>query len=130
MTSRQRVLAAIAHKEPDRVPIDQGSMRSSGVMAIAYNRLRAHLGILGGPTFMYDLVQQLAQPDQWYLDRFHVDAVDLGRAFTSPGEWQSWTLPDGSLAAVPKWFRPERENGALIVRDQATGIVIGKMPEG
>jgi uroporphyrinogen decarboxylase len=45
MTSRERVLAAIAHKEPDRVPLDHGSMRSTGIMAIAYNRLKAHLGI-------------------------------------------------------------------------------------
>jgi len=84
MTSRERVLAAIAHKEPDRVPLDHGSMRSTGIMAIAYNRLKAHLGVGEPPTLLYDLIQQLAQPDAWFLDRFHVDAVDLGRAMTTP----------------------------------------------
>ena len=78
MTGRERVLAAVAHKEADRVPIDQGSMRSTGIMAVAYNRLKEHLAIDGPPTFLYDLIQQLAQPDEWYLDRFHVDAVDAG----------------------------------------------------
>ncbi len=126
MTSRGRVLAAIAHKEPDRVPIDHGSMRSTGIMAIAYNRLKAHLGITAGPTLLYDVIQQLAQPDQWYLDRFHVDAIDLGRAL--PLEWQPWILPDGSPAVAPAWFRSERRNGDLVVRDP-TGLVIGTMPQ-
>jgi uroporphyrinogen decarboxylase len=51
MTGRERVLAAVAHKEADHVPIDQGSMRSTGIMAVAYNRLKKHLGIDGRPLF-------------------------------------------------------------------------------
>jgi uroporphyrinogen decarboxylase len=128
MTSRERVLASIAHKEPDRVPLDHGSMRSTGIMAIAYNRLKRHLGVEAGPTFMYDLIQQLAQPDDWYLERFHIDCVDVGRAFTCAGKQKPWTLPDGSPAMVPAWFRPEFRNGDLLVRDDKTGIVIGKKP--
>ncbi len=128
MNARERVLAAIAHKEPDRVPIDQGSMRSTGIMAIAYNRLKAHLGIGEGATFVYDLVQQLAQPEDWFLERFHVDAIDLGRATTGPAQWKPWTLPDGSPAMVPDWFQPERENGAWVIKD-ADGTVIGRMPK-
>ncbi len=129
MTSRERVLAAIAHKEPDHVPIDQGSMRSTGIMAIAYNRLKQHLRIDDPPTKLYDVIQQLAQPDDWYLDRFHVDAVDLGRAFKPRGGWRDWTLPDGTAAVVPGWFEAAREDGALVVRDTA-GTVIGRMPDG
>lgn len=127
MTRRERVLAAIAHKEPDRVPIDQGSMRSTGIMAIAYNRLKAHLNISHPPTYLYDLVQQLAQPDPWYLERFHVDVIDVGRVFTAPGTLQPWTLPDGSAAMAPGWFRPQREDGSLTIRDPC-GLAIGKMP--
>jgi uroporphyrinogen decarboxylase len=104
-------------------------MRSSGIMAIAYNRLKSHLGVTDGPTFVYDLVQQLAQPEQWYLDRFRVDAVDLGRAFTSEERWQKWTLPDGSPAAAPAWFQADFVEGGMIVRD-AEGTVIGRMPKG
>ena len=128
MISRERVLAAVAHKEADRVPIDQGSMRSTGIMAIAYNRLKKHLGIDEGPTCVYDLVQQLAQPEQWYLNRFHIDAIDVGRAFLSPKRCQPWRLPDGSAAAAPDWFRPELDDGGLQVRD-AGGDIIGRMPK-
>jgi uroporphyrinogen decarboxylase len=129
MTPRERVLTAIAHREPDRVPIDHGSMRSTGIMAIAYNRLKQHLGITQGATFVYDLIQQLAQPEPWYLDRFHVDAIDLGRAFFSEARCRTWTLPDGSPALAPAWFQPEREDGGLLVRD-AGGAAIGRMPAG
>jgi uroporphyrinogen decarboxylase len=128
MTSRERVLAAIAHREPDRVPIDQGSMRSSGLMAIAYNRLKRHLGAAGEPVFMYDVVQQLAQPDEWFLERFHIDAVDVGRAVSAGDPRCPWMLPDGSPCTTPAWYRPERQaDGGLVFRN-SDGVVIGRMP--
>ena len=40
MTPRQRVLTALNHTEPDRVPIDLAGHRSSGMAAIAYAKLR------------------------------------------------------------------------------------------
>src|SRR5574340_955843 len=129
MTSRERVLAAIAHKEPDRVPMDQGSMRSTGIMAIAYNRLKSHLGVADPPTFMYDLVQQLAQPDEWFLERFAIDAIDVGRAFSAADERRSWTLPDGSMCTVPGWYQPERRDGGCYFRNR-DGVVVGQMPAG
>lgn len=129
MTPRDRVLAAIAHREPDRVPVDQGAMHSSGITAIAYNKLKRHLGMEEGWTFVYDLVQQLAMPEPWYLDRFGVDAIDLGRAFVSPEQWKPWRLPDGSSASVPAWFNAEYEGNDLIYRD-SDGDIIGRMPAG
>lgn len=66
MTSRERVLAAIAHKEPDRVPVDMGATPSSGISAIAYSNLLKHLGRTDLPVQIYDVVQQLAQPG--YVD--------------------------------------------------------------
>lgn len=116
----------MSHQEPDRVPIDQGSMRSTGIMAIAYNRMKRHLGVSQGQTCLYDVVQQLAEPEPWYLERFGVDVVDLGRAVPS-GEWKPWTLPDGSGALAPGWFAPVREDGALVVYS-GQGTRIGKMP--
>ncbi|MFB3826935.1 MAG: uroporphyrinogen decarboxylase family protein [Bryobacteraceae bacterium] len=129
MTSRERVLTAIAHKEPGRVPIDQGSMRSTGIMAIAYNRLKRHLGVDGPPTFMYDLVQQLAQPDDWFLERFSIDVIDLGRALSASDPRVSWILPDGSTCTVPAWYQPERRAEGCYFRNQE-GVVVGQMPAG
>jgi len=50
MTRRERVLAALDHKVPDRVPVDLGAMRSTGITAAAYGRLKKHLGIESGHT--------------------------------------------------------------------------------
>jgi uroporphyrinogen decarboxylase len=45
MTPRERVLASIAHQEPDGLPVDLGATPSSGISAIAYHNLKQHLGI-------------------------------------------------------------------------------------
>ncbi len=71
MTSRQRVLAALNHQEPDRVPIDLGG-NQTGIHKFAYEALLKHLGI-DAPVTIMDAVQQLAQPCEAVLERFHVD---------------------------------------------------------
>ena len=108
MTSRQRLLAAIAHKEADRIPVDLGATPSSGISAIAYGRLKKHLGINAGHTDVYDVVQQLAQPEDFILDRYGIDVVDIGRTFdTADADWRGVTLFDGSAARYPAWFHPK-----------------------
>lgn len=108
MTSRQRILDAIAHKQPDRVPIDLGSTPSSGISAIAYGRLKKHLGLADGCTRVYDVVQQLAQPEDSILDRFKIDVVDVARTFdTRDQDWYDVQLYDGSSAQYPFWFHPQ-----------------------
>lgn len=107
MNSRERVLAAIDHREPDGVPLDLGSTPSSGISAIAYHNLKQHLGLPAMPTRVYDIVQQVAQPDDVLLDRFRVDAIDVGRAFdTEDDAWRDVTLPQGIPVQFPAWFKP------------------------
>jgi len=107
MNSRERVLAAVEHKQPDRVPIDLGATPSSGISAIAYGRLKQRLGLRGGHNRIYDVVQQVAQPEDEILDRFRIDVVDVGRAFnTAEDDWYDIKLFDGSAAQYPRWFRP------------------------
>lgn len=131
MTSRERILCSISHKQPDRVPLDLGATPSSGISAIAYNNLKKHIGAEGGHTRIYDVVQQVAQPEDAILDRFGVDVIDIGRAFNDKdSDWYDTTLADGSLGQYPVWFTPERlSNGDYIARDKS-GEAIAKMPMG
>jgi uroporphyrinogen decarboxylase len=131
MTSRERVLAACRHEQPDRVPVDLGSHPSSGIMAVAYNRLKGYLGLSEGETFVYDVVQNLAQPEDEILARFGADVVDLARVFlTEPEERRAWRLVDGSAAAVPAHYEPEPDGtGGWLVRGDE-GQVIGVAPKG
>lgn len=120
MTPRERVLAAINHQEPDRLPIDCGAMRSTGIQAIAYGRMAAHLGVapaaeesrqagsLSYTIRVFDVIQQLAEPEAWYLDRFGIDAINAGREFPHVG-WKPWTLPDGTPCEIPASMDFRRE---------------------
>lgn len=45
MTSRERVLSALNHEEPDRVPLDIGGGVSSSISVEAYEGLKEHLGV-------------------------------------------------------------------------------------
>ena len=114
MTSRERVLAALDHREPDRVPIDFSGHRSSGVAAIVYPKLRECLGLPATTIRVYDPIQQLAIVDEDVLDRFGVDTIEMGRGFAlDEASWADWTLPDGTPCKMPAWALPERRRGRL-----------------
>jgi uroporphyrinogen decarboxylase len=109
MKPRERVLAAVEHRPVDRVPIDFGGHRSSGAMAIAYARLKKHLGIASGGVYVYDVIQQLAVVERPVLDELEVDTVEMGRGFClDPADWKEWTLPDGTPCQVPAYVHLER----------------------
>jgi len=71
LTPRERVLAALEHREPDRVPIDLGG-NQTGIHKDAYRALLDHLG-LEEPVEIMDPVQQLARPSEAVLQRLRVD---------------------------------------------------------
>lgn len=71
MTSRERVLAALNHEEPDRVPLDLGG-NQTGIHKLAYEALLNHLG-LSEEIHIMDAVQQLARPSEEVLERFRID---------------------------------------------------------
>ena len=77
MTHRERVLTALSHREPDRVPIDLGSTRNTGITIDAYARLIEWMGL----SDRIDVASQagigrglrLAQIDETVLQHFDVD---------------------------------------------------------
>lgn len=71
MTPRERVLAALDHRQPDRVPIDLGG-NQTGIHKVAYKNLIDHLGLREEIQIM-DAVQQLARPSEAVLERLRVD---------------------------------------------------------
>lgn len=131
MTGRERIIAAIEHRETDQIPVDLGATPSSGISAIGYKNLKKYLGITTGRTFVYDVVQQLAQPEEDILDRFKIDVLDVGRTFnTGDDDWRELSLTQGDSAYYPKWFNPlKQDDGTWFVFDRE-GELIAKMPEG
>lgn len=45
MTSRERVMLALNHGDPDRVPLDIGAGLSTSLVEEAYENLANHLGV-------------------------------------------------------------------------------------
>ena len=130
MTSRERVICSINHKEPDRIPIDLGSNTSSGISAIAYNNLKKHLGKTNGHSYVYDVVQQLALPEDEILGLLGVDIIDIGREFIFPdSKWYSVKLLDGSMAKYPGWFHPVKNKQGDWEAFTKDNTCIARMPK-
>jgi uroporphyrinogen decarboxylase len=77
MTPRQRLLTALDHREPDRIPFDLGSTQVTGIHLAAYRRLRDHLGLPAVEPRICDVVQGLALPDDDVVERLGVDVRGL-----------------------------------------------------
>lgn len=111
LTPRERVAAALAHREPDRVPIDLGGTLATSVTAGAYAPLRAHLGLEpADPTSIFEQTQQLPYLGEDVLSRFRVDtravAMPSDQAFKPPlrddGAYWSWVDAWGATLRMPK----------------------------
>jgi uroporphyrinogen decarboxylase len=73
MTPRERLAITLAHREPDRVPIDFGGTTLTSINVNAYRALREHLGLEAATVEVADLIQQLARVDEDVASRFHAD---------------------------------------------------------
>ena len=134
MNGRQRVRTALAHREPDRVPIDLGGTPVTGISAIAYPKLRQYLGLEGEPVRVADIILQLGEVEEPLRRRLGVDVIGLPLLEPLPGvrntRWKPWTLPDGAPAQISADFAPEvTEAGDLLIR-ASDGTVTQWMPAG
>ncbi len=132
MTHRERIVEAINHRPTDVLPIDFGAMRSTGISILAYDKLRHYLKLDNGLPKMYDVFQQLAEPETAVLDRLGGDVVQAHRlcpAFElSIKQWKETTLPGGVRCMVPAGYNPRvKEDGSQEILDE-DGQVVARMP--
>ena len=128
MTSRQRVRRALDHQQPDRVAIDFGGHRSSGIAATTYAKLKRALGISSGDIYVYDMVQQLAIVEPEVLDAVGADVVELGRAFMlDDADWREWSLPDGTACKIPGFINVQkRGEDSYLLSDDGVELAVQK----
>lgn len=127
MNHRDRVLAALRHTEPDRVPIDFGGTVDSTISAVGYQALRRELELDPSVTRVQDIVQYTAVVEE---DVRRALGVDTRPILDQPTRWRAGTLPDGSPAEFPAGFQPQRQDdGSQVVLD-STGTIVLKMPAG
>ncbi len=74
MNSRQRVIKALNHEEPDMVPIDLGSTENTSIARIAYLNLRNYLGMeADSQPYIINRQMDLVFPKDDLLNRLQVD---------------------------------------------------------
>jgi uroporphyrinogen decarboxylase len=102
MGHRQRILTALSHQEPDRIPIDLGGTYASSISVKAYENLKQRLNFKH-PTVVMRKWAQIVKPDESILKYFDIDTrIIMPR---SDGGWvEGWRekiLPDGS--SMDEW---------------------------
>ncbi len=74
MTPRERVLATLAHEQPDRVPIVLGPSNATGIKMSTYRGIKALAGIEAPDRYIYDWPELgTALPDEATYERLHAD---------------------------------------------------------
>ena len=77
MNSRERIIAALSHQEPDRIPFDLAGSTWTGITNGAYQKVRHFLGKNTCEPNWSDVVQQIVIPSDDILERFEVDTRGL-----------------------------------------------------
>ncbi len=113
MTSRERVLMALRHQEPDKVPYDLSSTPVTGIHQVAYLRLRKALGLPDKEPVIWHLMQQLAWVDDDVHEAMGTDAKGLRPK--APSSWKLQLTEDADYVYyTDEWGimrRKQKEGG-------------------
>ncbi len=107
-TSRKCVLEALAHRQPDRLPVDASSTTVTGIHVSCVAALRQHFGIGNGPVKVIDPGQMLGEVADDLKEILGIDTEGVFRRMTRfgfpLGDWKPWRMYDGLEVLVPGGF--------------------------
>ena len=96
LSSRERVITSLNHKEPDMMPIDFGSTEVTSITRIAYTKLREYLGLGVDPKLsISNRIEDTVYPKEDFSRYYQVDF----RPVTKKSPWKSKAreMPDDSF---------------------------------
>ena len=111
-------------------------MRSTGISAVAYGKLKRHMGLDGEPPDVYDVGQMLAEIEEPVRQRFGFDIVPLEpwrstwRSRSAGGSWTPRRFWDGQDLAFPSDLPPGGRSGRGLVPHRRDGQRTRRMPPG
>jgi Uroporphyrinogen decarboxylase (URO-D) len=136
MNSRERVLAAIDHRPPDRVPIDFGSTSVTGMHASCVAQLRDYYGLERRPVRIHEPFQMLGLIEEDLRRAIGVDVDGVFRRNTMFGvpvtDWKPWRTHQGLEVLVPGGFNTTTDaNGDTLIYPEGDLSVppSGRMPK-
>lgn len=134
MTRRERVLATMAHRQPDRVPMDFGGTAVTGVHVTVVDALRRHYGLEPRPVKIHEPYQMLGLVEDDLAAAMDLDIVGVfprKTMFGFPNEgWREWRF-HGIDVLIPEGFRTTTDaNGDTLIYPEGdtTAPPSGRMP--
>ena len=137
MGSRERLLAALNHREPDRVPVDFSSTAVTGLHVTCVAALRDYYGLEKRPVKVHEPYQMLGWLDEDLKQAMGIDVegvfpYDTLFGFRNRG-WRLWKLESGLEVLVPDGFRTTTDaNGDTLIypKGDLAAPPSGRMPKG
>ena len=71
-THRERVITALSHRKPDRVPLDLGGTRDSSIVVEAYERLKQYFGV-ASDNVLTSRMMRVVDVDERILEALDTD---------------------------------------------------------
>jgi len=137
MTNRERLLASLNHRQPDRIPIDLGGTGVTGIHCSVVAALRDHYGLEKRPVKVHEPYQMLGLVEDDLAEAMGLDVVGIPAPKTLFGfaarGWKPFRLWDELELLVPECFRTSvAANGDLLIYPEGDTSVppSGRMPKG
>jgi hypothetical protein len=137
MTSRERLLASLNHRQPDQVPIDLGATGVTGMHASVVAALRDRYGLEKRPVKVHEPYQMLGLVEEDLAEAMGLDVAGIAAPKTLFGfaarDWKPFRLWDELDLAVPAGFNTTIDrNGDLLIYPEGDMSVApsGRMPRG
>jgi hypothetical protein len=134
--SRERFVATLSHKQPDRIPIDFGGTSVTGMHVSCVAALRDHYGLEKRPVRVHEPFQMLGMLDDDLKVALGLDVEGVyprGTMFGFPADkWKSWQF-NGLEVLVPGDFNTTTDvNGDTLIYPlgDTTAPPSGRMPRG
>ena len=136
MTSKERILTSINHKQPDAVPVDFGSTANTGMHVSCVAALRDYYGLEKFLVKVHEPYQMLGFLDDDLKEVIGIDVEGVfppETAFGFPNEdWKEWRLDDGLEVLVSDFFKPTKDeigNTLIYPKGDLSAPPSGKMPK-
>ena len=133
---RKRVLDAINHRTPDRVPMDFGGSATTGVHVSCVAKLRDHYELEKRLVKVHEPFQMLGLIEDDLKEAIGIDVTPLAGRTNMFGfenrDWRPWTF-NGLEVLVPEGFRTtaEPEKGGILIypKGDTDALPSGHMPK-
>ncbi len=113
MTSKERIVSSLNHKNPDKVPVDFGASPVTGIHVSCIDALNKHFNISHDPVKVTDPYQMLGEMNEQLLEILGIDVVGVNpknNMFGFPNEnYKPWKMPHGLEVLVPEKFNTLRD---------------------